>query len=1165
MHFSKISISIVSIISALTLLAATQVISTNNSKKDITASTGLHHSNIDSIILNIKTNGWKDEYISECRFQIINADKKSTPDLEKLFSSLPNNSYKSFVAALFLKKREKIKEMYDTLVSILDTHPKYFSFYEELVFSARATNQLTLLQSLVNDKIKSSKRQYNFLLGLTSAAQGNYEDAANYFEAGLKRFPDNKFLLYNLYYAYRYLGNYDKAMNELNALSKIINENDLFFIPSLLAKGSLNFLSGDYKKAKSFYKSALLKAKTIYDKQNEANAKINLGLINDVNGDVYSARENFKKGLEIAESINDLELTAYAHSELGVSYSYTNELIESKENYLSSYKLYKKVGNVLRLSLLSSNIAKIYQTMFDYKSAIKYYEQGIEFAGENKRAHAISLRGLADVYTNVSDYSKALEYYKEAFKISAKIKDLSLQSGINSGLGTLNYNLNRFNSALKLFKEARNLSTINRNPYYSADLDYKIGLSYLQLDSLSLAENSFINGIKSAGEANDFITESSNIEGLSQLLINTNKLEEAKKYIARLHQISQQNNWDYLSSIKCLLEGEINKLEDNFNAAKNNFEQAIKFADKANESSIKIEAYHYLALLFEEHSLNEAAKSYYTTATKIIEDVSRPMFRKDDIQISYFASNRTVYDDYINYLLNQKKYESAFNEIERSRSRNTVQNLNGLKFSSLINDEKTLNKIYQYDWIINSGIYTKHEIDSVKNILSSIETELIDKKPQLKKYFNFNYTLGENDIQKQLTDKEQILSYYSTNENTYLFILSKNNFNTIKIDIKLNRLKKIISQVSSYFSHNPDVQKSFYNQDLFSFNAEAANNLYKLLFEPAKKYITNDQDIIIIPSLDLVSIPFEFLVTTYDKNESPYNYSNKQFLIYDYNISYSPSATVFIDQQLNMLKNNGSSLVMGNPSINGNEEGYAERRGLLEESGGLPRNIALLPLKYSGEEINEVSQILNTNKVLTEKEATETNFKENAQLSRVIHLSTHSFLFNKQPLIFFSNSYDPDNDGFLEASEISQLKLNSDLVVLSSCNSGLGSVDESEGILGMTKAFFEAGSKSVVVSLWEVNDKYTSKFMQLFYERLNEGFNKSKALRMAKIDFIKKYSANPYFWGAFVLSGNIGKLNIIKSTYSAKYIFVIMGLILLSIAAVFIIRKKKQLKLIASN
>jgi CHAT domain-containing protein len=147
-------------------------------------------------------------------------------------------------------------------------------------------------------------------------------------------------------------------------------------------------------------------------------------------------------------------------------------------------------------------------------------------------------------------------------------------------------------------------------------------------------------------------------------------------------------------------------------------------------------------------------------------------------------------------------------------------------------------------------------------------------------------------------------------------------------------------------------------------------------------------------------------------------------------------------------------------------------------------------------------------------------------------------------VIFFSNLYDPDNDGFLEAGEIVQLKLNSDLVVLSSCNSGLGRIDESEGIIGMAKAFFEAGARSIVVSLWEVNDKYTSKLMTAFYRKLNDGLDKSEALRQAKIEFIKEYSANPYYWGAFVLSGDITKIPIEHQYISTK---VIAGLVIVTL------------------
>ena len=76
----------------------------------------------------------------------------------------------------------------------------------------------------------------------------------------------------------------------------------------------------------------------------------------------------------------------------------------------------------------------------------------------------------------------------------------------------------------------------------------------------------------------------------------------------------------------------------------------------------------------------------------------------------------------------------------------------------------------------------------------------------------------------------------------------------------------------------------------------------------------------------------------------------------------------------------------------------------------------------------------------------------------------------------------------------------------------------------MQKSFFDAGAKSVIVSLWDVNDKYTYLFMELFYENLSNGLSKIESLQKAKVEFIKKYSPNPYYWGAFVLSGNTLRL-----------------------------------------
>jgi CHAT domain-containing protein len=165
-------------------------------------------------------------------------------------------------------------------------------------------------------------------------------------------------------------------------------------------------------------------------------------------------------------------------------------------------------------------------------------------------------------------------------------------------------------------------------------------------------------------------------------------------------------------------------------------------------------------------------------------------------------------------------------------------------------------------------------------------------------------------------------------------------------------------------------------------------------------------------------------------------------------------------------------------------------------------------LEYSDEEIESIENTLNNNVVFLSENATEENFKQNAPGSNLIHISTHSFLLKDQPLILFSPQEDDKEDGFLEVGEIVQLNLNSELVVLSSCRSGLGKTDDAEGIIGMQKAFFEAGSQSVLVTLWDVNDKYTSYFMKDFYKHLAEGKSKTAALQQAKLNFIKNHSSN---------------------------------------------------------
>lgn len=115
-----------------------------------------------------------------------------------------------------------------------------------------------------------------------------------------------------------------------------------------------------------------------------------------------------------------------------------------------------------------------------------------------------------------------------------------------------------------------------------------------------------------------------------------------------------------------------------------------------------------------------------------------------------------------------------------------------------------------------------------------------------------------------------------------------------------------------------------------------------------------------------------------------------------------------------------------------------------------------------------------------------------------------------------------EEDGVLQMNEIFNLDLKADMVVLSACQTGLGKVVGGEGMIGLTRAFMYAGTPSVVVSLWNVNDRFTAEFMGSFYRHLKAGTSKVEALRQAKLEMFRSDIPAyrfPYYWAPFVLVG----------------------------------------------
>jgi CHAT domain-containing protein len=185
--------------------------------------------------------------------------------------------------------------------------------------------------------------------------------------------------------------------------------------------------------------------------------------------------------------------------------------------------------------------------------------------------------------------------------------------------------------------------------------------------------------------------------------------------------------------------------------------------------------------------------------------------------------------------------------------------------------------------------------------------------------------------------------------------------------------------------------------------------------------------------------------------------------------------------------------------------------------------------------------------------------------AQIIHFATHGFINSERPelsgiVLSMYNREGERDDGFLDLQDIYNLRLSADLVVLSACETGLGKDVKGEGLIGLTRGFMYAGSRSVVASLWKVDDRATSELMRLFYEAMfRDGLPPSAALRTAKEGVRRqgRWSA-PYFWAGFVLQGEYKEgIKVRRGAWPLAAAVAVLSLILIAFA-VFVFKRRRR-------
>ena len=361
--------------------------------------------------------------------------------------------------------------------------------------------------------------------------------------------------------------------------------------------------------------------------------------------------------------------------------------------------------------------------------------------------------------------------------------------------------------------------------------------------------------------------------------------------------------------------------------------------------------------------------------------------------------------------------------------------------------------------------------------------------------------VGVERVEHSLSPSSLILEYVVADPQSYCLVISHSGSRLVSLAGR----ERINALVAAYLKAVKAKQPA----------REEGRQLYDVLLRPIAE-TAKKETLVIIPDGPLHLIPFDGFV------DEPGRY-----LVETHTVIYEPSATSFylLTQERGLPRTFAHMLL----AVGGVPYDKSELKQASLTRGYDPNELSNLPA--SKDEVLAAEKAIQdpTDTLLLGSKATESAFKR-ADLAqyRIIHLAVHGFASNVDPnrsaLVLLSDPATGE-DGFLQASEIVQLRLNADLVILSACDTGVGLIEGEEGIAALSRAFLLAGAKAVVSTLWSINDAYSLVVMTHFYRHVAAHEPAAEALTHAKRDTLREFgpAAAPYYWAGFIFQGAVDR------------------------------------------
>ncbi len=974
---------------------------------------------------------------------------------------------------------------------------------------------------------------HKYLFAIKALGQANQIERALQFcdqvLAKMKKYPQPSMYLADIYYEKGYcefvMGDRSKSINSFNISleeeDKKQQPDSLKIAGILQFKGLALLQSGEIEQGKEIVHRAhdirtLLLEKDHIDLAQSANM---LYMIYDHLYQYQQADQYISEAYRIMKKHLEPD---HPHFAIVIN-NYSNVRRNLGDPFHSKDLLFEAIASNERarrwypLTMNYYNLADLYFDFGEYDLSdlyfIRSFEMGDTLLANPSLERANLYDGMGKIAFQFGRLNKASDFFNLALQQGLQLvgeQSLEVAQSYHN-LGLIAYSQKKYHEAMSHFVKSIQIRSQQLNPSHPLVMESEVELGDC-LWELGQKEEAFEKWERSLESFSEVLGRSSprvvNLAiHLAKFWQNENKAKKAEFYLqyawSGVAPVPEGNkNWSiekagkfqvfHLATFE-LVDAQLSFLLDNsptgMNAAKETFYFTQGIINRFNDFLIEM-----LPLLNAQQAgpeLRDLLQNIYSNAALLVHR-------------SKSSNSNEACQFYLNCLENSKAFSI----------RTQLQNKNALSFSKIPDSLRLHGQYLQSrSWAINAFKASGEELTKdliqqeveIQTAWNKWQQQLASRYPE---YYKLRYAKPQLDflaLEKKLQKEDQsLLGYFLCNQSMLAISFDGKQFLTKELSIdqgqmdSIARFNQLLSQ-RDFSKHLP--QLAYY--------------LYQSFFQVVEKGLS--KKVLIFPDGALSNLNFDLLLQNLPEEKS--SYAEMDWLIKTYQFQYA-----------NHLQNSNVSTKYNqyNLALAPGFSPELKKKYLSFANQQYPPDSIFLNWVSTPWSIDLVQELERKGwgKILTDTSATKSRFLSLSKNSNILHFATHAEVNDNNPLQSFlalTPSIFQKDDGYLYASDLYGLDLNSKLVVLSACQTGLGRFKKGEGVLSLAHAFQYAGVPAMVYSLWSIDDQQTNWLIEEFYKELEQGKSISEALRAAKKNYLMTYSeelSHPYYWGGMIMMGN---------------------------------------------